>query len=90
MVVMLKNGEARRRIITELKAKYLVNELCKYLGMGRSMYYYSPIMPKTDEALRRTIKAVFEQNKCVYGLKKLNKAMHKEKYPSEKRSFLES
>lgn len=42
------------------------------------MYYYSPVMPKTDEALRRTVKAVFEQNKSVYGLKKLNKALHKE------------
>lgn len=73
----MKN-DAKRDIITELRAKYSIDELCRYLGVTRSMYYYEPRIRKPDTELRKKVKAVFEHNKSVYGFKKLYKALHKE------------
>lgn len=42
------------------------------------MYYYVKREPKPDEMLRAKVKAVFEQNRSVYGFKKLYKALRNE------------
>jgi len=68
---------AKRGIVTELKEKYSVTELCKYLGMRRDAYYYRVKPRKKDHERIRIIKETFEHNKCVYGLEKLYIALHK-------------
>ena len=42
------------------------------------MYYYEKREPKPDEELRAKVRAVFEHNRCVYGFKKLYKALRNE------------
>lgn len=71
------SNNAKRIIITDLKTKYSITDLCKSLGINRDVYYYSPVERKPDEELVRVVKATFEQNKCVYGHKKLYEALHK-------------
>ena len=41
------------------------------------MYYYLPVKSEIDEYLRSVVKTTFEQNKGVYGQKKLYKALRK-------------
>lgn len=69
--------KAKRGIVTELKEKYSVTELCKYLGMKRNSYYYEEIPKKNDDKLVQVVKETFAHNKGVYGLDKMYKALHK-------------
>lgn len=52
-------------------------KLCRFLGINRDVYYYSPIKSEIDKDLIKVVKATFEHNKGVYGHKKLYKALHK-------------
>ena len=69
--------KARRGIVTDLKEKYSVTELCEYLGIKRNSYYYKESPRKRDHDRIRVIKETFEHNKGVYGLEKLYIALHK-------------
>lgn len=70
-------NNAKRIIITELKSKYTVTELCEYLGIKRDVYYYKPTKREIDEELKKTVVKTFKANKCVYGHRKLLKVLRK-------------
>lgn len=60
-----------------MKAKYSVMKLCEFLGINRDVYYYLPTKSEIDPELKKAVISTFEQNKGVYGHKKLYKALRK-------------
>lgn len=53
--------------------RYPISALCRCLGITRSLYYYhlNQNQKKKDEELGKEIKEVFEQNRRVYGCRKI-------------------
>jgi putative transposase len=63
-------------VISSNAHRYPVSALCRCLGIPRSLYYYhrNRIKESSDSDLGNHVKEIFEQNRSVYGCRKI-KAM---------------
>ena len=57
-------------MIKENAHKYGVSALCRCLGISRSTYYYEA-KSKDESQLDAAVQTVFEENRCVYGSRKI-------------------
>ena len=55
--------------------KYPVSVLCKILGISRSSYYYEPKAPKDESVVTKAIQAAYEENRCLYGSRKIKRVL---------------
>ena len=55
--------------------------MCRYLGVTRSLMYYKPTPHKVDVALENAVIEEFNNNRRVYGTKKIKKALKRRKIP---------
>lgn len=58
--------------------KYGISALCKCLGVGRSTYYYVSKAKADESRLEEAVHTAFEQNRCVYGSRKLKRILDKQ------------
>ena len=58
--------------------KYSISALCKCLGIARSTYYYECKEKKDETELEESIQVAFEQNRRVYGQRKLKVVLRRE------------
>ena len=57
--------------------KYSISALCKCLGIARSTYYYECKGREDDPELEEAIQRAYEENRCVYGQRKLKQALRR-------------
>lgn len=55
--------------------KYSISALCRCLGIARSTYYYECTAKKDETQIEATVQAVFNENRRVYGQRKLKHAL---------------
>jgi transposase InsO family protein len=51
--------------------------MCAVLKVSRSRYYYKPAGPKDETALEEAVQLAFEENRSVYGSRKLKRVLAK-------------
>ena len=57
--------------------KYGISAQCRTLGISRGSYYYD-VKPSRDETpLEEAVQRVFEENRSLYGSRKLKKVLHR-------------
>lgn len=49
--------------------------MCRYFAIPRSLYYYKPVTPPKDQALRESIKQIFHQSRQTYGARKIQRQL---------------
>jgi transposase InsO family protein len=57
--------------------KYCISALCRVLGISRSSYYYEAKAPKDETTIEEAVEITFEENRSLYGSRKLKKALAK-------------
>lgn len=55
--------------------KYSISALCRCLGIARSTYYYECCEKRNESILEETIQTVYDENRRVYGQRKLKQAL---------------
>ena len=55
--------------------KYGVSAQCRILGISRGSYYYEVKPPKDETPLEEAVQSAFEENRSLYGSRKLKKAL---------------
>ena len=55
--------------------KYPISAQCKILGISRSRYYYEAKTPKNEAPLEEAVQTAFEENRSLYGSRKLKKVL---------------
>jgi transposase InsO family protein len=55
-------------------------KLCKFFGLCRSEFYYIPAEKKVDSRAENRVIEIFNENRKVYGQKKIREEMRKEGY----------
>ena len=55
--------------------KYPISAQCKILGISRGSYYYEPKAPKEEGELEEAVQEAFEENRSLYGSRKIKKAL---------------
>lgn len=55
--------------------KYPITAQCKILGISRGAYYYEPKPIKDETAVEETVQAAFEENRSIYGSRKLKRVL---------------
>ena len=68
--------------------KYPISALCKILGVSRGSYYYK-VKPLRDETLlEEAVQTAFEENRSLYGSRKLKKILDKKGIAVSRRKIL--
>lgn len=57
--------------------KYSISALCRCLGIARSTYYYECKGRIDDGKLEEAVQLAYDENRCVYGQRKLKQALHR-------------
>ena len=57
--------------------KYPISALCKTLGISRGSYYYAPKLPKDEPHLEEAVQTAFDENRRLYGSRKIKEVMKK-------------
>lgn len=57
--------------------KYSISALCRCLGIARSTYYYVSHDQKDESALEEAVQAAYDENRRVYGQRKLKQVLFK-------------
>ena len=57
--------------------KYPISAQCKILGISRGSYYYAPKPPKDETHLEDAVQAAFDENRRLYGSRKIKEVMRK-------------
>ena len=57
--------------------RYNISAQCKILGISRGSYYYDAKPPKDETALENAVQTAFEENRSVYGSRKLKVVLAK-------------
>jgi len=57
--------------------KYGVSAQCRILGISRGSYYYEAKPPKDETLLEEAVQTAFEENRSLYGSRKIKKALYK-------------
>lgn len=55
--------------------KYSISALCRCLGIARSTYYYECHGFRDDQELEEAVQKAYEDNRCVYGQRKLKQVL---------------
>ena len=55
--------------------KYAVSAQCRILGISRGSYYYEVKLPKDETALEDAVQTAYEENRSLYGSRKLKKVL---------------
>ena len=55
--------------------KYSISALCRCLGIARSTYYYECKGRIDDQELEEAVQIAYEENRCVYGQRKLKQLL---------------
>ena len=55
--------------------KYSISVQCKILGISRSSYYYEVKQPKDEVYLEEAVQTAFEENRSIYGSRKIKKVL---------------
>jgi len=55
--------------------KYGISAQCRILGISRGSYYYEAKPPKDETPLEEAVQTVFEENRSLYGSRKLKKVL---------------
>ena len=77
------------KVITELRQKYPLNDLLKFLKIPRSTYYYY-LKEKKDKytVLKEEIQAIYYENKCRYGYRRILLALRQKGYTINHKTVL--
>ena len=59
--------------------KYGVSAQCRILGISRGSYYYDVKPPKDETHLEEAVQTAFEENRSVYGSRKIKKVLGRKK-----------
>lgn len=76
------SAEGKAQIITSLEHKYLVGQLCQFLGLSRSTFYYHRAKltrPDAYEAVGPLLRQVFDNSYKAYGYRRIQ-AVLKQKH----------
>jgi len=57
--------------------RYSISAQCKILGISRGSYYYEAKPPKEETALENAVQTAFEENRSVYGSRKIKRVLAK-------------
>ena len=55
--------------------RYSISAQCACLGISRSSYYYEAKPPRDETALEKAVQTAFEENRCLYGSRKLKRVL---------------
>ena len=55
--------------------RYSISALCRCLGISRGSYYYESRQPKEETLLEKAVQTAFEENRSLYGSRKLKKVL---------------
>ena len=55
--------------------RYCISAQCKILGISRGSYYYEAKAPKDETGLENAVQTAFEENRSVYGSRKIKKVL---------------
>jgi transposase InsO family protein len=55
--------------------KYGVSAQCRVLGISRGSYYYEAKQPKDETLLEEAVQTAFEENRSLYGSRKIKKVL---------------
>ena len=69
--------------------KYSISALCKCLGIARSTYYYECKEKPSDTALVEAVKTAYEENRSVYGSRKLKHCLKRKGISVSRRKILQ-
>ncbi len=58
--------------------KYSISAMCKVLRIARSTYYYESTITSDETELEDVVEAVFNENRKVYGSRKIKVALKKQ------------
>jgi len=70
------NG-TKRRVILENAPKYSISAMCKILKIARSTLYYKEKPAKDETTLENAVQTAFEENRGVYGSRKIKRVLSK-------------
>ena len=59
----------------ENRHRYCISAMCSVLKVSRSRYYYEEKKPKDEKPLEEAVQRAFEENRSLYGSRKLKKAL---------------
>ena len=57
--------------------KYCISAMCRVLKVSRSRYYYEEKQQKDESALEEAVQTAFEENRSLYGSRKLKRVLAK-------------
>ena len=57
--------------------RYCISAMCAVLKVSRNRYYYKEKEPKDETALEEAVQTAFEENRSLYGSRKLKKVLSK-------------
>jgi len=55
--------------------KYSISAQCRILGISRGSYYYEVKPPKDETPIEEAVQTAFEENRSIYGSRKLKKVL---------------
>ena len=58
--------------------KYSISALCRCLGISRGSYYYEVKAPKDETPLESAVQTAFEENRSLYGSRKIKRILTSE------------
>jgi len=67
--------------------KYGVSAQCKVLGISRGSYYYEVKPPKDETHLEEAVQTAFEENRSLYGSRKIKKVLDRKKITLSRRKI---
>jgi transposase InsO family protein len=65
--------------------KYSISALCRCLGIARSTYYYECHGQKDASALEEAVQVAYDENRCVYGQRKLKRVLSRKGWTVSRR-----
>lgn len=68
--------------------KYCISAQCKVLGISRGSYYYESKTPKDETPLEEAVQTAFEENRSLYGSRKLKVVLTKKGITMSRRKIL--
>lgn len=67
--------------------KYSISALCRCLGIARSTYYYECKGRIDDRELEEAVQLAYEENRCVYGQRKLKQVLRRKGWTASRRQI---
>ena len=64
-------------MIRKNRHKYCISAMCNVLKVSRSRYYYEEKEPKDEALLEEAVQRAFEENRSLYGSRKVKKVLEK-------------